>query len=312
VGFLLYADRKTGRGKLEAMKDAKHLLEKLIAPPGRRLSLASRDTGWTGRIKNKTQAADWLREGVKRLSDQQEKLYAQDTYALLVIFQAMDAAGKDGTIRHVMSGVNPQGCQVFSFKVPSAEERDHDYLWRSVKALPERGRIGIHNRSYYEEVLVARVHPEILAAQQLPPRATEHGIWRRRFDEINAFEKYLVDNGTIVLKFFLHVSRAEQKKRFLDRLDRPEKNWKFSYGDVKERAFWNDYMRAYEDAFTHTSTRHAPWYIVPADHKWFMRLAVASVIVHTLERLDLRFPEVSTAKRADLDRARDLLRAEVE
>jgi PPK2 family polyphosphate:nucleotide phosphotransferase len=294
------------------MKDAQHLLGKLIAPPGRRLSLASRDTAWTGRIKSKKQAADGLREGVKRLSDQQEKLYAQDTYALLVIFQAMDAAGKDGTIRHVMSGVNPQGCQVFSFKVPSAEERDHDYLWRSVRALPERGRIGIHNRSYYEEVLVARVHPEILAAQQLPPGAKGDGIWRRRFDEINAFEKYLVDNGTIVLKFFLHVSKAEQKKRFLERLDRPEKNWKFSYADVKERAFWDDYMRAYEDALAHTSTPHAPWYIVPADHKWFMRLAVASVIVSTLERLDLQFPAVSGEKRADLDRARDLLLAEVE
>ncbi len=319
MGFLLYAEPDRGRrepgagsGKPEAVKDVKHLLEKLIAPPGRRLSLASRDTGWTGRIRSKKQATEWLRDGVKRLSDQQEKLYAQDTYALLVIFQAMDAAGKDGTIRHVMSGVNPQGCQVFSFKVPSAEERDHDYLWRSVRALPERGRIGIHNRSYYEEVLVARVHPEILAAQQLPPAAKGDGIWRRRFDEINAFEKYLVDNGTIVLKFFLHVSREEQKKRFLERLDKPEKNWKFSYGDVKERAFWNDYMRAYEDAITHTSTHHAPWYIIPADHKWFMRLAVASVIVQSLERLDLQFPAVSNEKRADLDRARELLLAEVE
>jgi PPK2 family polyphosphate:nucleotide phosphotransferase len=292
------------------MKEAKQLMRKLVAPPGKKISLADYDPGWTGKISGKKRANTLLREGILRLARQQDKLYAQDTYALLVIFQAMDAAGKDGTIRHVMSGVNPQGCQVFSFKAPSAEERDHDYLWRSMKALPERGRIGIHNRSYYEEVLIARVHPEILAAQQLPADARRHGIWRRRHDEINRFEEYLVDNGIVVLKFFLHVSREEQKRRFLERLDRPEKNWKFSVNDATERAFWKDYMRAYEDAFSHTSTKHAPWYIVPADNKWFMRLAVAAVIQQTLQDLKLRYPVVSDAKKAELDKARELLLGE--
>jgi PPK2 family polyphosphate:nucleotide phosphotransferase len=292
------------------MKDAAYLMDRLVAPPGKKISLRDHDPAWTGRFNDKTAAAALLAEGVKQLSKQQDRLYAQDTYSLLVIFQAMDAAGKDGTIRHVMSGVNPQGCQVFSFKVPSAEERDHDYLWRSVKALPERGRIGIHNRSYYEEVLVARVHPEILESQQLPAASTGDGIWRRRFSEINNLERHLVDNGTIVLKFFLHVSKQEQKKRFLARLEQPEKNWKFATGDAKERAYWKDYMRAYEDAFSHTSTKHAPWYIIPADNKWFMRLAVAAIMERTLDRLDLQYPKVSRDKKIELDQMRELLLAE--
>jgi PPK2 family polyphosphate:nucleotide phosphotransferase len=291
------------------MNEAAHLMKRLAAPSGRKISLADYDPAWTGRI-GKSQAAASLRDGLVQLAEYQERLYAQDTYALLVIFQAMDAAGKDGTIRHVMGGLNPQGCQVFSFKAPSYEERDHDYLWRSVKALPERGRIGIHNRSYYEEVLVARVHPEILQAQQLPPAGKGDGVWKRRFREINHLERYLVDNGIVVLKFFLHVSKAEQKRRFLARIEEPRKNWKFAMGDVRERAHWNEYMRAYEDAFTHTSTAHAPWYIIPADHKWFMRLAVAAIMYQTMRDLDLQYPVVSSEKRAELRQARDLLLAE--
>jgi PPK2 family polyphosphate:nucleotide phosphotransferase len=293
----------------ERMKEAKYLMERLAAPPGRKISLEDYDPSWTGRV-DKEQAAQRLQDGVRQLAEYQERLYAQDTYALLVIFQAMDAAGKDGTIRHVMCGLNPLGCQVFSFKAPSAEERDHDYLWRSVKALPERGRIGIHNRSYYEEVLIARVHPEILASQQLPKEARRRGIWRRRFEAINNLERHLLDNGTVVLKFFLNVSREEQKRRFLERIEQPEKNWKFSIGDVHERACWDDYMRAYEDAFTHTSTMHAPWYIIPADNKWFMRLAVAAIMRQTLRGLDLRYPKVSKQKKVELQQARDLLLAE--
>jgi PPK2 family polyphosphate:nucleotide phosphotransferase len=291
------------------MKEAKYLMERLAAPAGRKISLKDYDPSWTGRL-DKRQATQKLQDGIKALAEYQDRLYAQDTYALLVIFQAMDAAGKDGTIRHVMSGLNPQGCQVFSFKAPSPEERDHDYLWRSIKALPERGRIGIHNRSYYEEVLVVRVHPEILASEQLPPESTRHGVWKRRFEEINNLERYLVDNGTIVLKFFLNVSREEQKRRFLERIDQPEKNWKFSLADVHERSFWKDYMRAYEDVFTHTSTKHAPWYIIPADNKWVMRLAVAGIMHRTLESLDLRYPKVSKEKKIELQQARELLLAE--
>lgn len=292
------------------MKDTKKLIAPMRVPAGRRVSLADHDPEWTGHITEKDEAAALLRRGIAQLAAQQERLYAQDTYALLIIFQALDAAGKDSTIKHVMSGVNPQGCQVFSFKVPSAEERDHDYLWRSVRALPERGRIGIHNRSYYEEVLVARVHREILTSQQLPEDRKSQDIWTRRFGHINQFERYLVDNGIVVLKFFLNVSRKEQKKRFLERIEEREKHWKFSLNDVKQRSFWKDYRRAYEDVFSHTSTSWAPWYIVPADHKWFTRLAVAAVIVETLERLDLRFPAVTSSRRRELDEARRLLLSE--
>jgi PPK2 family polyphosphate:nucleotide phosphotransferase len=293
------------------MKSLDTLLDRFVARPGSKISLEDFDPGDTGRIRGKALAGRLLREGVEELARQQERLYAQDTWALLIIFQAMDAAGKDGTIEHVMSGVNPQGCQVFSFKAPSAEERDHDYLWRSVKALPERGRIGIHNRSYYEETLVVRVHPEILAAQQLPPdHKTKKRIWRERFDQINGFERYLVDNGIKVVKFFLHVSKAEQKRRFLERIDTPEKHWKFAIGDVLERAHWDAYMTAYEEVFRHTSTAWAPWYIVPADNKWFMRLVVAAVITRTLQELKVEFPTIDDKRRRDLARAREMLLAE--
>ncbi len=294
------------------MRDIGNLLKRLVAPPGARIRLKEFDPGWTGSIQDEEEASALLADGVRRLSKQQNVLYADDTRSLLLIFQAMDAAGKDGTIRHVMSGVNPQGCQVFSFKAPSAEERDHTYLWRSMKALPERGRIGIHNRSHYEEVLVARVHPEILAAQQLPEHLKTGSIWKRRFREINHFERHLSDNGMVIVKFFLHVSKAEQKRRLLERIDEEDKNWKFSVNDAHERRFWDDYMRAYEDVFTNTSTGVAPWYIVPADNKWFTRLAVAAVIGQTLERLNLEFPKVTRAKKKELLEVRRLLMAEKE
>lgn len=284
--------------------------EPFIVPPGKKIRLKDYDPDDTGKFKSKDEALVKLQEDVGRLAKYQDVLYAQNTYALLVIFQAMDAAGKDGTIRHVMSGVNPQGCQVFSFKAPSAEELDHDYLWRSKKALPERGRIGIFNRSYYEEVLVVRVHPEILNLQQLPPEAREKNIWKRRFDEINSFESYLVNNGIVVLKFFLNVSKEEQKRRFLQRIMTPEKNWKFSLADAKERGFWKQYMEAYEDMFNHTSTEHAPWYIIPADHKWFTRAVVADVIINKLKSLKLSYPTVSEEHRQNLLKAKEVLERE--
>ena len=292
------------------MKRIEKLMDRVIAKPGKKISLKDYDPGWTGSIKDKKEAETLLADGVRQLAKQQDRLYAQDTYSLLMVFQAMDAAGKDGTIRHVMSGINPQGCQVFSFKAPSAEERDHDYLWRTTKALPERGRIGIHNRSYYEEVLVARVHPEILAAQQLPEDRKKNGVWKRRFHEINNFERYLVNNGIVVLKFFLNVSKKEQKKRFLERIDLDEKNWKFSVNDAKERTFWKDYMHAYEEVFTHTSTKEAPWYIIPADNKWFMRLAVAAIAYQTLDDLNLKYPTLTKEKKNELLEARKVLMAE--
>lgn len=267
------------------------------------IKLAEFDTAFTGEYKDKKEAKKQLRKDIERLAELQDILYADDRYAILVIFQALDAAGKDGTIKHVMSGINPQGCQVFSFKAPSAEELDHSYLWRCMTRLPERGRIGIFNRSYYEEVLVTRVHPELLQYQKLPPESMEQ-IWKRRFREINDFEAHLHGSGTRVVKFFLHVSKEEQKRRFLERIERPEKNWKFSANDIKERARWDDYMAAYEDMFNHTSTKQAPWHIIPADHKWFMRGAVARILIDTLESLDLRYPEVSDAHRAELERIR--------
>ena len=281
-----------------------------IVPPDKKIRLADYDPGFTAEFANKEDALTQLREDVLRLAEYQDVLYAQDTYALLIIFQAMDAAGKDGAIKHVMSGVDPQGCQVFSFKAPSSEELDHDYLWRNMRALPERGRIGIFNRSYYEEVLVVRVHPEILNAQRLPPEAKEKNIWKKRFEEINDFEHYLVRNGIVVLKFFLHVSKEEQKRRFLKRITTPEKNWKFSVGDVKERAFWDDYMKAYEDVFNHTSTSWAPWHIIPADHKWFTRAAVADIIVAKLKSLNLKYPVVTEQHRQELLKAKELLESE--
>jgi PPK2 family polyphosphate:nucleotide phosphotransferase len=286
-------------------------MKQLAVPAGRKVRLKKYDPAWTGSVKDEATGKALLLEGVRRLAKQQALLYAQDTYSVLVIFQAMDAAGKDGAIRHVLSGVNPQGCQVFSFKAPSSEERDHTYLWRSMKALPERGRIGIHNRSYYEEVLVARVHKEVLAAQQLPERLKDKRIWKRRFREINDFERHLTDNGTIVIKFFLNVSKEEQRQRFLARIEEDDKNWKFSIADAKERAFWDDYMAAYEDMLAHTSTEHAPWYVVPADTKWYTRVAVAAILSERVADLNLTFPAVKPEKKAELQEVRKLLLAEV-
>jgi PPK2 family polyphosphate:nucleotide phosphotransferase len=280
-------------------------------PPGSKVSLTKdHDPKYVDDYETEARATEELAAGVERLAHLQDMLYAQDTLSVLIIFQAMDAAGKDSTIKHVMSGLNPQGTQVFSFKAPSAEDLDHDFLWRSYKALPERGRIGIFNRSYYEEVLVVRVHPEILARQQLPPSMKDKSIWKRRFREINDFERHLVDNGCAVIKFFLHVSKEEQKKRFLDRIHEEDKNWKFSAADVKERAFWGDYTKAFEDVFSNTSTDWAPWYIIPADHKWFMRLAVANVIAHTMEGLKLAYPTLTDEQRAELKEAERLLQNE--
>ena len=284
--------------------------EPFIVPPRKKIRLKDYDPAYTGKFKDKTEASEKLARDIVRLAELQDVLYAQNTYALLIIFQAMDAAGKDGTIRHVMSGVNPQGTQVYSFKAPSPEELDHDYLWRSSKALPERGRIGIFNRSYYEEVLVVRVHPQILELQQLPPESRGKSVWKRRFEEINDFERYLVRNGVHVLKFFLNVSKQEQKRRFLARINTPEKNWKFSSADVREREHWDEYMDAFEDAFNHTSTRWAPWYVIPADHKWFTRAAVADVIISKLKSLNLRYPEVGEAHLKELQKAKELLENE--
>jgi len=283
--------------------------EHFIVPPGKKIRLKDYDPDFTDGYKDKEEASQKLRNDIERLAKYQEVLYAQNTYALLVVLQAMDTAGKDGTIRHVMSGVNPQGTQVHSFKAPSGEELDHDYLWRSSKALPERGNIGIFNRSYYEEVLVVRVHPELLELQRLPPEAKK-GIWKHRFEEINNFEKYLARNGIVVLKFFLNISKEEQKRRLLARIDTPEKNWKFSFTDPIERTFWDQYMDCYEDAFNHTSTEHAPWHIIPADNKWFTRAAVADVIVEKLKSLKLRYPVLSKEQRRHLLEARALLENE--
>ncbi|PSR17978.1 hypothetical protein C8255_09860 [filamentous cyanobacterium CCP3] len=283
--------------------------ERMVVKPGTNVKLQDFNPGFTGDF-NKDEAKALLRQGVQDLARYQDMLYAQNTYALLLIFQAMDAAGKDSTIKHVMSGVNPQGCQVFSFKQPSTEELDHDYLWRSFKALPERGNIGIFNRSYYEEVLVVRVHPELLAQQQIPKSVKSDRIWQQRFDDINNFEKYLTNNGIVVMKFFLNVSKEEQKRRFLKRINRPDKNWKFSLSDVRERAYWDDYQAAYEDAFTHTSTQWAPWHIIPADHKWFTRLVVANLISKKLQSLNLAYPELEENHMERLREAKVMLESE--
>ena len=279
---------------------------------GSRFRLKDFDPGETLGLKSKEEAQRDLEEGIARLSVLQDKLYAQDRWALLLIFQSMDAAGKDSTIKHVMSGVNPQGCQVYSFKSPSSEELDHDFLWRTTRSLPERGHIGIFNRSYYEEVLVVRVHPELLANERMPPAVVGKDIWKERFDDINAFEHYLARNGIVTRKFFLHVSKKEQRKRFLSRLEEPEKNWKFSPSDVAERGRWDDYMRAYEEMIQNTSSERAPWYVVPADHKWVTRLVVASAVVETLEDLKLDYPKVNAEKRKALEAARKALEKEEE
>jgi len=268
------------------------------------------DPGDTLGLNIKEQADDLLKQGIQRLASLQERMYAQDRWALLLIFQALDAAGKDGTIKHVMSGINPQGCQVSSFKQPSTEDLDHDFLWRSFKHLPERGRIGIFNRSYYEEVLVVRVHPELLSKQRMPEKLVDKNIWKGRFRHIRQFEDYLSDQGTVVRKFFLHVSKKEQRRRFMERLDLPEKNWKFSTADVHEREHFGDYMDAYEDMIRHTSTKNSPWYVVPADHKWFTRLVVAAAVIDALETIKPSFPKLDDEKRRELTLARAALEAE--
>ncbi len=274
---------------------------------GRKFRLKDYDPADTAELHSQERAQELLTKGGARMSELQDKLYAQNRWGLLLIFQAMDAAGKDGVIKHVMSGVNPQGCQVYSFKTPSAEELDHDYLWRNVKCLPERGRIGIFNRSYYEEVLIVRVHPEILANERIPAPLVAKNIWDERFEDIRSFERYLFRNGFVVRKFFLNVSKKEQKKRFLDRLQQPEKNWKFSTADLREREHWDDYMSAYEEMIANTSTPHAPWFIIPADNKWFTRLAVAAAIVDTLDGLNLAYPTVDPQKRKELAAAKQAL-----
>jgi PPK2 family polyphosphate:nucleotide phosphotransferase len=261
-------------------------------------------------LRSKEDAQKKLEQGIIRLAELQEKLYAHDRWAILMILQGMDAAGKDSTIKHVMSGVNPQGCQVNSFKSPSPEELNHDFLWRTSRSLPERGKIGIFNRSYYEEVLVVRVHPELLASEKISAQLRTDEIWRKRFEDINSFEHYLSRNGIVVLKFFLHLSKKEQKKRFLERLAAPEKNWKFSMSDALERQHWEKYMRAYEDMIRNTSTKHSPWYVVPADHKWFSRLVVAEVTIDALESLDLSFPKMDAEKQKELKAARAALERE--
>ena len=269
--------------------------------------LESVEPGETLGIKSKEAAAGALADGVERLAALQEKLYADDHWSVLLIFQAMDAAGKDSTIKHVMSGVNPQGTQVFAFKAPSPEELDHDFLWRTTRCLPERGRIGIFNRSYYEEVLVVRVHPEFLDKQRIPARLVSRDVWKQRFESINGYERHLVRNGTLVLKFFLHVSKDEQRRRFLERLEKPAKNWKFNPGDLGERERWGEYLAAYEDMIRHTATRHAPWYVVPADHKWFTRLVVVQSIIDALDGLDLAFPVVPPEQRKTMKAAKAAL-----
>ena len=279
---------------------------------GKNFRLKDVDPGDTLDFKSddKDRAKEALQTGVQALAELQDKLYAQDRWSILLVFQAMDAAGKDGTIKHVMSGVNPQGCQVSSFKAPTSEDLDHDFLWRCQKRLPERGRIGIFNRSYYEETLVVRVHPEILAGQKLPKRCVTKTIWDERFHDIRSFEQYLVRNGTIILKFFLHVSKEEQQKRFLERIELPEKNWKFSSADIKERGFWDKYQKAYEDAIRKTATKAAPWYVVPADNKWFTRMVVAAAVIDAMASLDLHYPKVGKDKLQELAIAKKSLLAE--
>jgi PPK2 family polyphosphate:nucleotide phosphotransferase len=279
---------------------------------GSTFRLRDHDPGDTGDLKSKREGRERLEAGRERLRELQNVLYAHDRHALLLIFQAMDAAGKDSAINHVMSGLNPQGCQVFAFKAPSHEELDHDFLWRTTRCLPERGRIGVFNRSYYEEVLIVRVHPQILRAQKLPERSLGDGLWKERFESINDLERHLTRNGTVVRKFFLNVSKEEQRRRFLARLDAPEKHWKFALADVEERQHWDRYMEAYEDMIRHTSTEDAPWYVVPADRKWFTRLVVADAIGDTLESLALRYPTIDEKKREELAQARAALEAEAQ
>ncbi len=291
-------------------------IENLIAPfritKGKDFSLKDFDPGDTGDLKSadKAEAKEMQVAGVSWIAEQQDMLYAQDRWALLLVFQAIDAAGKDGTIKNLASGINPQGCEVTSFKQPSAEDLDHDYLWRHMQHVPARGQIGIFNRSYYEEVLVVKVHPEILAREKLPPSLVTNDIWSERYEDIASFERYLTRNGVRILKFFLHVSKEEQKRRFLERLDEPEKNWKFQSGDVAERAHWDEYHAAYEEAIRNTASKHAPWYVVPADNKWFTRLVVLSAVIKAIADLELTYPKISPEEKTELAAARARLEAE--
>jgi PPK2 family polyphosphate:nucleotide phosphotransferase len=297
-------------------KAQKKRIQEFLAPyricQGKGFRLKDHDPGDTQKFtsESKGEAKELLTRGVEWLAEAQGKLYAQDRWSVLLVFQAMDAAGKDGTIKHVMSGINPQGVQVSSFKAPSSEDLDHDFMWRCLKALPERGRIGIFNRSYYEEVLVVKVHEELLAKQQVPEPLVTQKIWEQRYEDIENIERYLARNGTVILKFFLNLSRDEQKRRFLERLDNPDKNWKFSTADAKERGHWKAYMAAYEAMIRNTAKKHAPWYVVPADNKWFARLVVAIAVVDAMDDLDLRYPKVGSEKKKELEAARQLLTAE--
>jgi len=291
------------------------IIDLFRVPPGKKIKLKNYDPGWAqtadlkelGKAEVKERANALLQANIAELSHAQELLYASDQYSILVVLQAMDAAGKDGTIKHVLSGVNPQGCQVFSFKQPSAEDLDHDFLWRCMRCLPERGRIGIFNRSYYEEVLVVKVHPELLDHQKLPPGKRGKSFWKHRYDDINAMEQHLVRNGTVVIKFFLNVSKEEQRRRLLERLDLPEKHWKFSPSDMAERAFWKENMQAFEDMLRATSTPWAPWYVIPADHKWVTRALVADILTKTIQSLNLSFPTVSEEQKKAIKQAREKL-----
>ena len=289
------------------IKEAAQIAKPYRINEGRNFHLKDYDPADTGGLKDKKKALKMLEKSVQLLSHLQEKLYAQDEWAALLIFQAMDAAGKDGAIKHVMSGVNPEGCDVTSFKAPSHRELNHDYLWRTHNVVPERGKIGIFNRSYYEEVLVVNVHEELLDAEHLPKEVRGKHIWHDRYEDINTFEKYLARNGVVILKFFLHLSKEEQKRRFLERLEMPEKNWKFSMADVKERAYWKDYQRAYEVMIQNTATKLAPWYVIPADNKWYTRLVVAAATIDALDSLDLQFPEVDKEKKKELAKVREAL-----
>jgi PPK2 family polyphosphate:nucleotide phosphotransferase len=296
---------------IEDAASLKTFVKRFRVEPGRKVELKKDyDPADRGGMTKPENVDDVLNRAVELMAEYQDKLYAESKRGLLIMLQAMDAAGKDGVIKHVMSGLNPQGCQVYSFKAPSTEELDHDYMWRNFKALPERGRIGIFNRSYYEEALVVRVHPNLLAAQSLPSHLIDEGIWKRRFQEMNNFEKYLVDNGIDVVKIFLNVSKEEQRQRLLARIETPEKQWKVSAGDAKERQYWDKYQECFNDIFTHTSTEWAPWYVVPADHKWFSRIVTAAIVANKLSEMDPRYPDVTEAMRAEIEDARRILASE--
>jgi PPK2 family polyphosphate:nucleotide phosphotransferase len=293
----------------KVIKEAARIASKYCITDGKKFRLKDFDSGDTDGVKSKKTAESMIARSSGMLAEMQEKLYAQDVWALLLIFQGMDAAGKDGAIKHVMSGINPQGCDVYAFKEPSKEELEHDFLWREHRVVPSRGKIGIFNRSYYEEVLVVRVHPHLLKAEKLHDELITKHIWEERYEDINAFEKFLTRNGVVIRKFFLHISKEEQKKRFLARLDDSKKNWKFSMDDIKERKFWDDYQEAYEEMVQNTATKRAPWYVIPADNKWYGRLVVASAIIEALDRLDLAFPDVDNEKKKELETIRDALLA---